>query len=262
MPNAKLKGRYFFGVDSATSIVPQAGVGAGNLTYTAGGGGATFASNYVDLRTGSRFTTPFTSVPRNRTIIIVGMIPFKDEVYDSGVYRFPPITLPAAQMSAIGDLMVAWDAGFLGFSGGVLFRPGAEPDILAGTYDTAHAAFAYRDSAANLSGVTLMPQIFVLGHGAATTDNYLGITGGRKMAWLAPGGALGGAAGASVATNFGHVTFGGGAGGTALAHVPLLAYAEYSWMTKAEALTDVTEMVGLLEGRGWTSTFLNPMTSE
>lgn len=254
----KIKGRYLFGLNEAASIVPQAG--SGNLIVTAGTGGFTYAANYVDCRTGSRFKTPFNSTPRNRTIIIVGNVPTWDQVLDGdAALRWPPTVSHAAALRYAGDLMVTWPSvGFFAQFGNVAqFRTEAGADISLGAYDKFHDAVAYRDGS-----ITFTPQIMVLGHGTTVADNYLGMTVGRKMAWKAVSSAYSGAAPAAEPTTFGHTTYGAGAGGQAGAHVPILGYAEYSYLTKAEAIEATTEMVTLLEARGWQNMFHNPMTSE
>lgn len=257
MTAASIKGRFLFGTDAATSI-PNLN-GAGSLTYTAGSGGATFHSNYVDLGTGSRFTTPFTSTPRNRTIIIVANVPVWERVLDSDdTLKWPPTVAEAAAMRLSGDLLVAWPSqGFLGVTSALLWRAEAGGDNLSGTYDRIHTPKAYKDAT-----FTMMPQIFVLGHGPTKADCYLGMQSGRNMAWLMSAGDYSGSASPAEATVFGNTTYGAGAGSQALGHTFLLGYAEYGYLTQAEALAEVTDMVTLLEARGWTGVFHNPAKSE
>ena len=253
----KIKGRYLFGVDAATSIVPQAG--AGNLVYTASASGANFTSNAVDLRGQSYFTTPFNSVPRDRTIIYVGMMPFYERVYDGdATYKWPPVVSATAPLTQNAGPVSWTSAGRLYYSGGgAIWTPGSgATDAASDTYTPYHLAFGYRDSSINY-----IPQIFVLGHGPDLTSGVqLGMTCGRNMAWFANTTAYTGGAVASEQTKIGPLVFPNDV--TIASHCPLLGFAEYSWLTKAEAMEAVTEMVVLLEARGWTGLWHNPMTSE
>ena len=254
----KIKGRFLFGTDEASSI-PNLN-GAGSLTYAAGSGGVTYHSNYVDLKTGSRFITPFNSTPRNRTIIIAGHIPVWEQVFDGdSVLRWPTTVLSAAAMRLSPGYLVAWPAvGFFGMIGAsVTFRAETGADVVLGTYDQPIVPVAYRDAT-----FTIMPAIFIIGHGVTVADNYLAATVGREMAWKGISTAYSGAAPAAQPTTFGHTAGGAVAGTQAGAHVGVLGFAEYSYLTKPEVLEAATEMVELLEPRGWQNIFHNPVTSE
>ncbi|MES2902837.1 MAG: Ig domain-containing protein [Pseudomonadota bacterium] len=258
----KIKGRYLFGGSQAASIVPQAG--SGSLIPTAGAGGFTYHSNYVDCKTGSYFTTPFNTVPRDRTIIVAGNFPVYERVYDDDtVYRFPPTIAHAAAMSGANSIWTDTTGAYSYLSetltGLPNFGPGnGDGSASVDTYDRPAPVIAYQDGA-----FTFMPGIMIATH-PATGPVALGFQSGRNLAWVNgnvasyPDAALAGA----PKSRFGHVEAGGGAGAQATAHCFLLGYAEYSALTREESLEAATEMVVLLEARGWTGLFHNPVTSE
>ena len=263
MTAASIKGRYLFGVDAATSIVPQAGAN-GNLVATTGTGGFTYGSNYVDCKTGSYFSSPFNTTPRDRTIIIAGVCPRFEQCFDGdSVNRFPPTVKPAVAMAAPGDAIwtdtLAYDWLGDGPTGVSAFRSGnGDGDAAAGTYDVLNPMVAYRDGTFSWS-----PYILIAGHGSTPASVYLGSQSGRNLGWFAGNAASYAAAlGGTSTSKIGHVTPSGPAGTTATAHAILCGYAEYGYLTKAQAIAEASDMVTLLEARGWAGVFHNPVTSE
>lgn len=255
----KLKGRYLFGGSEAASIVPQAGNPGGNLTYLAGPGGAIWHPNYVELKQGSRFRAPFNSVPRNRTIILIGLHPFYEWVYDTGdsTNKWPVTVAPFAPMK-LSEVLASWpEGGYITNSGAALalsLAGGSQSPVHHYTvgYDT---PMSYRDASYNFR-----PQVIVVGQGADGTGTYSGLTTqGKRMAWATNDAAYTGSGARNGPTHFGNCTYSAGAGTTPTAHCILLAYAEYEYLTKAEVVEAVTELVTLLEARGWVNTFHNPM---
>ncbi|MER8946085.1 hypothetical protein [Mesorhizobium sp. M0959] len=238
---SRFKGYYLFGGDAAESCKDRLGGAA--AVPTVGAGGITYGANYLDLRQGSSILMPFNSVPRDRTVFLVSTPQFEERVFDGdATFKWPPTVSPSAAMTSnTGHYELGWNAnaqsyGWVGSAHS--FRGETGFAATTSTYQKTTPTIGYKDATFDF-----VPALKIIGHGPA--GGYMYVQCGRALERAEFVG-VAASPPASAPTKLGARIDGAGE------HQVMMAFAEASYLTEAEALIAGRKICADVEARGWT----------